>query len=72
MTTFNLKAARLNKGLTVSQLADALDGVDEAAIYRLERGTRISPERAKKVADHFGVKVSDLPAFASDLASEAA
>lgn len=71
MSTINPKVARLNKGLTVAELASRLHDVDEGAIYRLERGMRIAPAKAKRIADFYGVDVTDFPAFAPDAAPAA-
>jgi DNA-binding XRE family transcriptional regulator len=70
MTPFNLKAARINEGLTVAQFAEAVS-VNERSYRRLENGRQINAVDAKKVADHFGIKVTDLPAFV-ELTAEAA
>jgi DNA-binding XRE family transcriptional regulator len=40
-------------------LADAV-GVAEQTIRRLEDGEGVHPANSKKVADYFGVKVTDL------------
>jgi transcriptional regulator with XRE-family HTH domain len=63
VSTIDPKHERLNRGLTIAALA-ARTEVPEYAIGRLERGNRIDPERAKRIADHFGVQVTDFPAFA--------
>ena len=59
MSTFNLTEARLNAGYSIRGLARELD-VHEHAIRRLEAGEGAHPASAKKVADHFGVQVTDL------------
>jgi len=56
---FDVVEARLNRGLTQRQLATAT-GVPYQTIQRLEAGLGCRPANAKKVADHFGVKVTDL------------
>lgn len=57
--TFDLKTARLNAGHTMSSLAALLD-VHRNVIASLESGRSVHPANAKKVADHFGVQVTDL------------
>jgi transcriptional regulator with XRE-family HTH domain len=63
MTPFNLKAARVNKGLSIAKCAETI-GVDHRTYARLEAGTQVTPASAAKVAEYFGVQVTDLPAFA--------
>lgn len=58
-TRFDLRAARLNAGLTQRDLAERA-GVNLATVQRLEDGLGARPKNAKKVADLFGVKVTDL------------
>lgn len=67
MNDFNLRAERLNAGKSIRGLAKHLD-VPEQSIRRLEAGFGINPETAKKIADYFGIKVTDLPAFAEMVA----
>lgn len=57
--TFDLAAARLNAGHTVASLASEL-GVHRASIARLENAESVHPATAKKIADYFGVRVTDL------------
>lgn len=59
MSPDELAAARLNAGYSIRSLARHLD-VPEQSIRRLEDGERIHPANAKKVADFFGVRVTDL------------
>ena len=56
---FVLEHARLNRGLSIRQAAKA-SGVAQETFRRLERGERIQPASAKKVADFFRVQVTDL------------
>ena len=56
---FDLCSARLNAGLSARGLA-AKTGVTPKTIALLERGERTHPATAKKVADYFQVKVTDL------------
>lgn len=55
----DLKRARVNAGFTQRGLAKHLD-IDRDAIRRLESGLRVNPASAKRVADFFGVQVTDL------------
>lgn len=57
--SFDLTSARLNAGYSIKALARELD-VHEHAIRRLETGEGVHPATAKKVADKFGVQVTDL------------
>jgi ribosome-binding protein aMBF1 (putative translation factor) len=57
--TFNLTQARLNAGHSIRGLADEIE-VPEASIRRLEDGKGVHPANAKKVADYFDVRVTDL------------
>lgn len=57
--TFDLTNARLDQGYTMRALAEKLD-VPESTVRRLERGDAAHPANMKKVADHFGIKVTDL------------
>lgn len=59
MSVINLRADRLNKGHSIRSLAREL-GVTEQAIRRLEEGERVHPATAKRIADYFGVQVTDL------------
>lgn len=56
-----LKAMRLERGMTQRQVAIACDLTQET-IKNLERGHQDNPtlETLKKLADCYGVKVSDL------------
>jgi DNA-binding XRE family transcriptional regulator len=59
MSEFNLSRERLNRGLSIRGAAKDI-GVAEQSIRRLEDGLGVHPATAKKVADFFGVKVTDL------------
>lgn len=57
---FDLRSARLNRGLSV-KVAAAEIGVHAATLRRLEDGVGIPhPANAKKIADFFGIQVTDL------------
>lgn len=56
---FDLVTARLNAGLTQRALAKQA-GVGLATVQRLEGRLGARPANAKKLADYFGVKVTDL------------
>jgi DNA-binding XRE family transcriptional regulator len=57
---FSPSAARVNAGHTVRSLANVL-GIDWRTYARLEEGKAIHPAKALKVADFFGVRVTDIP-----------
>lgn len=59
---FQLRAARLNKGLTLREASRQI-GVPRETLRRLEAGEGARPENAKRVADFYGVQVTDLLAF---------
>ncbi|HEU4988776.1 MAG TPA: helix-turn-helix transcriptional regulator [Gemmatimonadaceae bacterium] len=59
MPGFDLRTARLNKGLSKRGLARAVN-VPEQSIRRLEKGMGISPAYAKRIADYFEVQVVDI------------
>jgi transcriptional regulator with XRE-family HTH domain len=56
---FSLQAARVNRGHTVRSLASELE-IDARTLARLEAGEPIHPAKALKVAEYFGVQVTDL------------
>lgn len=58
-TTINLRAERLNRGLSLRQAAKAMD-VPEQSIRRAELGEGVTPQNAYKIASFFGYKVTDL------------
>ncbi len=57
--SINLVAERLNRGQSTRAAAEAI-GVSRGTLERAERGERPQPELAKKIADHYGVKVTDI------------
>lgn len=57
--TFDLTAARVNRGLSRRELAREV-GLGRETIRRLEQGERVYPASAKKVADFFGIQATDL------------
>jgi transcriptional regulator with XRE-family HTH domain len=60
---FDLPTARVNAGYSIRSLAREL-GISEGAIRRLERGEHVHPATALKVAERFGIQVTDLASFA--------
>lgn len=68
MTGAELKAIRLNNGDSIRGLARKLD-LPEQTIRRLEEGKGCWLDRAKKLADYYGVQVTDLPAFELEVAA---
>lgn len=63
----NLTAERLNRGLSVLAAAEEI-GVHRATLTALERGERVHPANAKKIADYFGCQVTDLMPLEDDVA----
>ena len=63
----DLRAARLNAGLSLRQAAEVL-GVPEQSIRRLEADLGVTPANAKKIADYYGIQVTDLAAFEAEAA----
>lgn len=57
--TFDLRAARQNRGLTLRQAAAQMD-VDFTSLQRAERGARPYPSNAKRIADFYEVAVTDI------------
>lgn len=56
---FDLTKARINAGHSVRSLARELD-ITPNTLSRLESGLSVHPATAKKIADYFGVQVTDL------------
>lgn len=56
---FDLRLARVNAGLSQRALAEKV-GVSLATVQRLEDGMGAHPANAKRIADEFGVLVTDL------------
>lgn len=52
-------ALRYERGLTQADLIEAT-GISRGTIYNIEQGGVPSPPIAKKLADFYGVKVTDL------------
>lgn len=65
--SFDLRAARLNAGLSQRALAETV-GVKLPTIQRLEDGLGAYPANAKKVADYFDVQVTDLMPIEREIA----
>lgn len=59
MMPFDLRTAYTNAGFSRRGFARKV-GVSEQSVRRLELGERIRPANAKKVADYFGLRVTDL------------
>jgi transcriptional regulator with XRE-family HTH domain len=55
----NLKAARLNRGLSTRAAADEI-GVTQAILMRAEDGLGVRPAHAKQIADYYGCRVTDI------------
>lgn len=59
VTTFDLRRERLNLGLSRAKLAEKI-GVTERVLILAETGSTPRPENARKIADYFGFRVTDL------------
>jgi ribosome-binding protein aMBF1 (putative translation factor) len=57
--SFDLQSARRNAGHSIRSLASEL-GLAPETVRRVEAGESVHPANAKKVADFFSVKVTDL------------
>lgn len=55
----NLEAERLNQGHSLRSGAKAI-GITRETLERAERGAGVHPSSAKKIADFYGVKVTDI------------
>lgn len=55
----NLEAERLNMGLTAKAAAKRI-GIADHVLRYAETGGRPRPATAKKIADFYGVRVTDL------------
>jgi predicted transcriptional regulator len=64
---FDLRSSRLNLGKTQRELALEC-GVSLTTIQRLEDGRGAIPRNAKRVADYFEIRVTDLVPDASEAA----
>ena len=62
--------ARLNKGQTIKAAAAEI-GVNRMTLAAVERGERVRPQNALKIAEHYGCAVSDLPRADTSAASAA-
>ncbi len=68
MTGEQLRGAYINRGFSRRGFAKHV-GVPEQSLRRLERGERVHPASAKKVADELGVQVTDLMPLAPEVSS---
>lgn len=55
----NLKAERLNRGLSVNDAAEVI-GVPPHVVRTAESGVQPRPETAKRFADFYGCRVTDI------------
>lgn len=55
----NLLAERLNRGLSQADAAAEI-GVARATLDRAESGLSVQPAKAKRIADYYGVLVTDI------------
>lgn len=57
--TIDLRAERLNRGLSLRQAAEAMD-VPEQSIRRVESDLGVTPRNAFKIASFYGYRVTDV------------
>lgn len=55
----NLKAERLNRGLSIKQAAEEI-GITPATLGRAEDGESLHPNNAFKIATFYGKAVTDI------------
>jgi DNA-binding XRE family transcriptional regulator len=55
----DLVAQRTDMGMTTNKAAKAM-GLHRNVLQKAEEGGRISPRSAKKIADFYGYRVSDI------------
>jgi transcriptional regulator with XRE-family HTH domain len=55
----NLKAERLNRGLTISEAAKQME-IPMETLRRAESGSGVHPGTAKAIADLYGYRVTDI------------
>ena len=55
----NIRAARLNKGLSTRKAAEGI-GVTQDLLIRAEAGSMPHPKNAKLIADFYEVQVTDI------------
>lgn len=60
MSDVNIRAERINRGLTIKQAADAMGLRDFKALARAESGSRPHPLNALKIASFYGYQVTDV------------
>jgi transcriptional regulator with XRE-family HTH domain len=68
MTGAQMKRERMDRGKSIRGLARELN-IPEQTIRRIEAGLGIDLERAKILADYYGVRVTDFPYFAAQVAA---
>lgn len=55
----NIKGERLNRGLSIREAAEAM-GVGKNVLLRAEIDGGTHPRHAKRIADFYGVRVTDI------------
>lgn len=55
----NIHAERVNRGLTISEVADACR-IARATLVKAEQGVMPMPPVAKRIADYYGCQVTDI------------
>lgn len=57
--TINIRAERINRGLSTREAAVAM-GISRPTLERAEAGDELRPRQAKCIADFYGVRVTDI------------
>lgn len=55
----NIYVERINRGLTISEVAETCD-VARSTLVKAEGGEMPQPPQAKRIADFYGVRVTDI------------
>lgn len=56
----NLRAERLNRGLSANRAAGEMGLNSKTILLSAENGNGVHPENAKKIADFYGYQVTDI------------
>jgi transcriptional regulator with XRE-family HTH domain len=59
VSAINLRAERLNRGLSTREAAEQI-GVSRPTLERAEAGSAPQPRMAKRIADFYDVRVTDI------------
>lgn len=58
--TINLRAERLNRGLSAAQAAEKMGLKSAQVLLNAENGSDLRPGTAKKIADFYGYRVTQV------------